>query len=209
KIPVDQFIELMEDSEEVTQEDTAQQEEKENSGEVEDYEYLKQVDIVSMDGNVYPVMVPKDFVQEEGDRFVFYHDNGFELCIYARELRRGQTLTDFFDSISDYLYEDTDKYLVNVNKSDRIEKDGLIYQISTADLQPFGEAIPRVCLVAAISLGGTDVLEFQLAYVSYTSNQEGVKYLEEIGKYYRIPVDQFIENIEEYIAKKANLQNVY
>ena len=209
KIPVDVFIELMEDSEEVTQEDTAQQEEKEDSGEGESYEYLKQIDLVSMDGNVYPVMVPKDFERKGGDSLAVYVNNGFGLSMSVRELRKGETLADFFDSISDYLYEDTDKYVVNVNKSDRIEKDGLIYQISTADMQPFGEAIPQVRLVAAIPLKGTDVLKFQLEYNSFGSNQEGVKCLEEIGKYYKIPVDQFIEIMEEYIAKKANLQNVY
>ena len=196
-------------SKDVTEEDTAQQEEKEDSGEGESYEYLKQIDLVSMDGNVYPVMVPKDFERKGGDSLAVYVNNGFGLSMSVRELRKGETLADFFDSISDYLYEDTDKYVVNVNKSDRIEKDGLIYQISTADMQPFGEAIPQVRLVAAIPLKGTDVLKFQLEYNSFGSNQEGVKCLEEIGKYYKIPVDQFIEIMEEYIAKKAKLQNVY
>lgn len=184
--------------EEVTQEDTAQQEEKEDSGEVEGYEYLKQIDLTSADGNVYPIMVPKNFVLEEGDRFVSYLDNGFGLSMYARELFEGETLTDFMDTISNFIYEDPDRNFVNVNKTDQIEKDGLIYQICTADgLHSDGTTSPHARLAAAIPLGGTDVLAFHLEYASYTYNREGIKYLEEIGKYYKIPVDVFIELMEE------------
>lgn len=185
-------------SEEVTEEDTAQQEEKEDSGEVEGYEYLKQIDLASADGNVYPIMVPKNFVLKEGERFVIYGANGFYLSMYIRELFEGETLTDFMDSISDFIYEDPDRNFVNVNKTDQIEKDGLIYQICTADgLHSDGTTSPHARLAAAIPLGGTDVLAFHLEYASYTYNREGIKYLEEIGKYYKIPVDQFIELMEE------------
>ncbi len=184
--------------EEVTEEDTAQQEEKEDSSKVEGYEYLKQIDLASADGNVYPVMVPRDFVLEEGDRFVIYLDNGFGLSMYARELFEGETLTDFMDTISNFIYEDPDRNFVNVNKTDQIEKDGLIYQICTADgLHSDGTTSPHARLAAAIPLGGTDVLAFHLEYASYTYNREGNKYLEEIGKYYKIPVDLFIELMEE------------
>ena len=184
--------------EEVTEEDTAQQEEKEDSGKVEGYEYLKQIDLASADGNVYPVMVPRDFVLEEGDRFVIYLDNGFGLSMYARELFEGETLTDFMDTISNFIYEDPDRNFVNVNKTDQIEKDGLIYQICTADgMHSDGTTSPHARLAAAIPLGGTDVLAFHLEYASYTYNREGNKYLEEIGKYYKIPVDLFIELMEE------------
>lgn len=67
-----------------------------------------------------------------------------------------------------YLYEGADKYFINVNRLDWIEK---------------------------------DVLAFQLEYNSYIGNLEGVKYLEEIGKYYKIPVDQFIEIIEKIYTR--------
>lgn len=51
-------------------------------------------------------------------------------------------------------------------------------------------------LAAAIPLGGTDILAFDLGYDSYTCNQESIKYLEEISEYYKIPVEPFIELIE-------------
>ena len=167
---------------------------------VEGYEYLKQMDLASADGNVYPVMVPKDLVIEEGNRFVVYRDNGFCLSMYARELFDGETLTDFMDFTSKFTYEYLDRdYFINVKKTDRIEKDGLIYQICTADrVLSEGITYPEADLIAAIPLGGTDILSFELSFQEYSCNQEGIKYLEEIGKYYKIPVEVFIELIEEY-----------
>lgn len=165
--------------------------------EVEGYEYLRQMDLASADGNVYPVMVPKDFAMEEGDRFVTYCGNGFRLSMYARELFEGETLTDFMDLTANFIYEDSDRGFVNVNKADRIEKEGLIYQICTADrVDSDGVTGSYACLAAAIPLGGTDILAFDLEYDSYTCNQESIKYLEEISKYYKIPVEPFIELIE-------------
>lgn len=86
--------------------------------EVEGYEYLKQMDLASADGNVYPVMVPKDLEIEEGDRFVVYLDNGFCLSMYARELFDGETLTDFMDLTAKFIYEDPDRdYFINAKKN--------------------------------------------------------------------------------------------
>lgn len=182
--------------EEVTEEDTTKQEKK-DYGKVEGYEYLRQMDLASADGNVYPVMVPKDFAMEEGDRFVTYCGNGFRLSMYARELFEEETLTDFMDLTANFIYEDSDRGFVNVNKTDRIEKEGLIYQICTADrVDSDGVTGSYACLAAAIPLGGTDILAFDLEYDSYTCNQESIKYLEEISKYYKIPVEPFIELIE-------------
>lgn len=182
--------------EEVTEEDTTKQEKK-DYGKVEGYEYLRQMDLASADGNVYPVMVPKDFAMEDGDRFVTYCGNGFRLSMYARELFEGETLTDFMDLTANFIYEDSDRGFVNVNKTDRIEKEGLIYQICTADrVDSDGVTGSYACLAAAIPLGGTDILAFDLEYDSYTCNQESIKYLEEISKYYKIPVEPFIELIE-------------
>lgn len=168
--------------------------------EVEGYEYLKQMDLASADGNVYPVMVPKDLVIEEGDRFVVYLDNGFCLSMYARELFDGENLTDFMDLTAKFIYEDPDRdYFINAKKTDRIEKDGLIYQICTADgVLSEGITYPRAELIAAIPLGGKDILSFELSFQEYSCNQEGIKYLEEIGKYYKIPVELFMELIEEH-----------
>lgn len=144
---------------------------------VEGYEYLKQMDLASADGNVYPVMVPKDLVIEEGDHFVFYHGNEFCFSMYARELFDGETLEDFMDLTGKYIYEDLDKNFINVKKTDRIEKDGLVYQICTAVGTYYdGTPYPYAQLIAAIPLGGTDILSFDLSYNEYPRDQENVKW---------------------------------
>lgn len=161
--------------------------------EVEGYEYLRQLDLASADGNVYPVMVPKDFLIETEDRFAIYFGNGFELSMYVRELFDGETLTDFMDDIGDFIYEEPDRGYINVKNSGQIEEDGRIYQICTADREPSdGTIYPNVQLIAAIPLGGTDVLSFKLTFDEYSVNSQSIKYFEEIEKYYKVPVAEFI-----------------
>ena len=72
---------------------------------VEGYEYLMQVDIASADGNIYPVMVPKEYDAEGEKRFITYLDNGFMLSMYAREFVDEETPVDFLEVCNDYIYE--------------------------------------------------------------------------------------------------------
>lgn len=166
--------------------------------EVEGYEYLRQLDLASADGNVYPVMVPKDHAIEEGDRFVIYSGNGFRLSMYARELFDGETLTDFLDSTSKFIYLEPEREYINVKDSGMTEKDGLMYRICTADKESSdGIIYPNIQLIAAIPLGGTDMLSFQLTFDRYSCNSESIKFYEEIEKYYQVPVAEFIRLLEE------------
>ena len=164
---------------------------------VEGYDYLKKIDLVTTDGNAYPVMVPKDFVLEEEDCFVVYSGNGFSLTLYAGRLYSG--LLGFMRDHDQFWCLLPDSRYVNIEDSGKIEEDGLIYQICTADRESYdGTYSPYAELIAAIPLGETDALAFTLRFDDYSCNSASVKYLEEIGKYYKIPVDQFIELIEEY-----------
>lgn len=165
---------------------------------VEEYEYLMQVDIASADGNVYPVMVPKDYEPEGEKRFITYYDNGFMLSMYARELFSEETLVDFLEVGNDFIYEDPERNFVNVEKTEIIEKDGLVYQICTADWVSYdGQHEPRAEIVAAIPLGGTDTLSFSLSLEAYSFNEDSIKYLEELERYYGVPVIQFEDLINE------------
>lgn len=171
---------------------------EENSGKVEGYEYLKSIDLVSMDGDIYPVMVPKDFVLEEDDFLVIYADNGFSLSMYVNKLFSGETLPGFMSTINNFLCLMPDSGYVNIEDSGKIEKDGLIYQICTADKEfNDGTYHPYVELIAAIPLGETDVLAFTMSFDEYSCNSESAKYFEEIEKYYNVPVAEFINLLEE------------
>ncbi len=165
---------------------------------VEEYEYLMQIDIGSADKNVYPVMVPKDYDPEGEKRFITYYDNGFMLSMYARELFSEETLMDFFETCNDFIYEDPEKDFVNVEKTEIIEKDGLIYQICTADwVSGDGQYIIKEAeIAAAIPLGGTDILSFSLRFDINSYNSETIKYLEELERFYGVPVTQFADLAE-------------
>lgn len=164
---------------------------------VEGYEYLMQIDIGSADKNVYPVMVPRDYDPEGEKRFITYYDNGFMLSMYARELFSEETLMDFFEICNDFVYEDPERNFVNVEKTEIIEKDGLLYQICTADWDAGdGQYIKHAEIAAAIPLGGTDILSFSLSLETYSYNSETIKYLEELERFYGVPVTQFADLAE-------------
>ena len=170
---------------------------KKEDWKVEGYDSLKKIDLVTTDGNAYPVMVPKDFVLEEEDCYVVYSGNGFSLTLYAGKLFSG--LLGFMRDHDQFWCLLPDSRYVNIEDSGKIEEDGLIYQICTADRESYdGTYSPYAELIAAIPLGETDALAFTLRFDDYSCNSASVKYLEEIGKYYKIPVDQFIELVEEY-----------
>lgn len=166
--------------------------------EVENYQYLMQIDIASADGNIYPVMVPKDYDADGEKRFITYLDNGFQLSMYARELFQGETLSDALENTNNFVFEEPDRNFVNVEKTEFIEKDGLIYQICTADSVAYdGEVIPKAEIAAVIPLGGDDVLFFSLSLEDYSYNSSSRKYLEELERYYGLPVTQFADLMNE------------
>ena len=166
--------------------------------EVNSYKYLMQIDIASADGNIYPVMVPKDYLADGEKRFITYLDNGFQLGMYARELFQNETLSDALENTNDFIYDDSERNFVNVEKTEFIKKDGLIYQICTADYITYdGEVIPKVEIAAVIPLGGDDVLFFSFSLDEYSYNSESRNILEELERYYGLPVTQFADLLDE------------
>ncbi len=164
---------------------------------VEGYEYLKKIDIASADGNVYEIMVPKNYEAEGEKRFVTYYGDGFMLSMYARELFEEESLADFLEVNNDFLYEDPEKDYTNVETTEMIEENGLIYQICRAYSVDYeGKSKPHAELVAAIPLGGTDVLSFSLRYEEFVMSEDFEAYLEELERYYKVPVMQFAELTE-------------
>lgn len=169
---------------------------------VEGYEYLMSRDIVSADGNIYKIMVPKDYESsfDENKRFISYIGNGFYLGMYARLLFEEESLEDFLDVNNDFESEMPEEECINVTKSEMIEKDGILYQVCMAGKYDHdGKLVPRVEIVAAIPLDGDDVLSFSLS-LEYIDdyNSESIKYLQEIEQYYGVPVTQFAELMEKY-----------
>lgn len=169
---------------------------------VEGYEYLMSREIASADGNIYEIMVPKDYEAsfDNDKRFITYLDNGFYMGMYARLLFAKESLEDFLDVNNDFECEMPEQECINIEKSEIIEKDGILYQICTAEKYDYdGNLIPKAEIVAAIPLGGEDVLSFSLSLEYYSEyNSESIKYLEEIERYYGVPVTQFADLMEEY-----------
>lgn len=167
------------------------------------YEYLMSRDIASADGNVYQIMVPKDYVAEDDmdKRFITYLDNGFAMSMYARELFAKENLKDFFETNADYECDNEFYECFNITKTEVIEKDGMLYQVAMAERYDYdGNIIPMAEVNAAIPLGGEDVLAFSLNMeISWGEyNEETIKYLEEIEQYYGVPVIQFADFVEQY-----------
>lgn len=161
--------------------------------EVEDYEYLMQIDIASADGNIYQVMVPKEYDPEGEKRFITHlDDDGFMLSMYARELFDEETLVDFLEVGNDFIYEDPEKGYINVEKTEIIEENGLVYQICIAErVDHKNQIVKYIELVAAIPLGGTDTLSFSLSFSGKSIDGESREYLEELERYYGVPVTEF------------------
>ena len=164
--------------------------------ETENFEYLKQIELTLTNGNVYSVMVPKDFEMEEDRNYFTYYGKGFSLMMHAFGGISDSSLIHFLDSFGSFVCDGSN--YINVRKTDRIENNGIVYQLCTADSCYNDKTYPQAELVAAIPLGETDILKIKLTFESYSCDQEGIKYLEEISAYYKIPVIPFIKLIEEY-----------
>lgn len=175
--------------------------------EVEDYEYLRQRDIASADGNIYKIMVPRGYDKEysaDDKRFITYRDNGFYLGMYARLLFSEETLEDFLNVNTKDIYEDyenSELRYIHYNASEIFEEDGICYQIFYAERNSYdGEVIQEAELEAAIVLGGEDVLSFSVSIDQSALNRETKKYLEEIERYYGVPATKLLDYVE-YVPK--------
>lgn len=191
---LDKLYEYRDESEELDRKETEYVFQKET----EDFEYLKQIEITSTNGNVYSVMVPKDFEKEEDNAYFTYCGKGFSLVMHAHDFGEisDNSLMQFLDIYGNFDCDDPG--YINVRKTDRVEKDGVAYQICTAGGRYDEKPFPSAELVAAIPLGETDILKIELRFQSDSCDQEGIKCLEEISAYYKISVIPFIKLIEEY-----------
>lgn len=166
----------------------------------EGYEFLMSRDIAAAKGNIYQVLVPKDMDVTDADkRFISYLENGFSLSMYAREFFEDESLEAFLDDITDFSIEDPAYECINIEKTDVIEKDGMLYQICTGENYDYnGDIVPVAELVAAIPLGGEDVLAFHLKLKHNDFSYRSTKFLEELERYYGVPATQFTVIEEAY-----------
>ena len=172
----------------------------------EGYEYLMSRDIASADGNIYQIMVPKDLevIDDYDKRFITYMNNGFIIGMYARLLMKEESLKDFLAVNSkEYECENPFYECTNIKKTDVMKCDDILYQICTAERYDYdGNLVPMAELKAAIPLGEGDALAFSIEMRYSDYNSETKKYLEELERYYGIPLMQFADLAEAYMDMK-------
>ena len=131
-------------------------------------------------------------------------NNGFIIGMYARLLMKEESLKDFLAVNSkEYECENPFYECTNIKKTDVMKCDDILYQICTAERYDYdGNLVPMAELKAAIPLGEGDALAFSIEMRYSDYNSETKKYLEELERYYGIPLMQFADLAEAYMDMK-------
>ena len=161
---------------------------KEASG----YDYLKSREIAGYDGQVYTILVPES-EDSDNETSYYYYEHGINMSIYVSELYQ-KDMEDVLDD-NDYridTYKENKKDFSNLEESDPVIEDDLVYKICTVDALSYDNSTSKeTTVIGVIKKDDKDILllNFQLYERDMDSETEAI--LKELEKEYNIPLSEY------------------